>query len=86
MMRSLATAAQDRIEIQTSATGRFEIPNWNPAERDEIRGALLMLAAKVGPDTVERFGARGEVDPIQHLLFTAAGWGGNPREAAVYTH
>jgi hypothetical protein len=32
----------------------------------------------------ERFGARAQVDPIQHLLFTAAGWGGNPREAAVY--
>jgi hypothetical protein len=28
---------------------------------------------------------RSEVDPILHLLFTAAGWGGNPREAAVYT-
>ena len=28
---------------------------------------------------------REQVDPIQHLLFTAAGWGGNPREAAVYT-
>lgn len=44
-----------------------------------------MLAAKVGPDTAEHFGSRDEVDPIQHLLFTAAGWGGNPREAAVYT-
>ncbi|WP_129645739.1 DUF1254 domain-containing protein [Peristeroidobacter agariperforans] len=80
-----ATAAQDRIEVQTSAAGRFEIPDWSAAERDEIRSALLTLAGKAGSDSAERFGARDKVDPIQHLLFTAAGWGGNPREAAVYT-
>lgn len=35
--------------------------------------------------TERKLGARGEVGPIQRLLFTAAGWGGNPPEAAVYT-
>jgi len=30
------------------------------------------------------FGARGEVDPIRHLIGTAAGWGGKPEAAAVY--
>ena len=37
-----------------------------------------------GVATATRFGARAQVDPIEHLLYTAAGWGGNPREAAVY--
>ena len=36
-----------------------------------------------GP-TEARFGANGDVHPVQHLMATAAGWGGNPAEAAVY--
>jgi hypothetical protein len=79
-----ANAAQDRIRVQQPAKGAFEIPNWDSGGRDEIRKLLLGLAAKAGTTTEERFGARDEVDPIQHLLTTAAGWGGNPREAAVY--
>lgn len=30
------------------------------------------------------FGRKNEVDPVQHLIGTAAGWGGNPRAAALY--
>ena len=30
------------------------------------------------------FGARGEVDPNQHLLGAAFGWGGNPQRGAMY--
>ena len=80
-----ANGAQDRIQVKQAERGRFAIPNWDAAARDQIREALLVLAAKSGASTEERFGAREQVDPIQHLLFTAAGWGGNPREAAVYT-
>jgi para-nitrobenzyl esterase len=80
-----ANAAQDRILVKQNAKGSFQIPNWDATERDRIREALLVLAAKSGITTEERFGAREQVDPIPHLLFTAAGWGGNPREAAVYT-
>jgi hypothetical protein len=79
-----ANAAQDRIKTLQAARGAFEIPNWDAAARTEIRNALLALAARAGATTEERFGARTAVDPIQHLLMTAAGWGGNPREAAVY--
>jgi hypothetical protein len=79
-----ANAAQDRIRVQQAATGKFEIPNWDVAERDEIRKLLLALAARAGTTAEERFGTRDTVNPIQHLLTTAAGWGGNPRAAAVY--
>jgi hypothetical protein len=79
-----ANAAQDRIRVQQAATGKFEIPNWDAAGRDEIRKLLLALAARAGTTTDERFGTRDTVNPIQHLLTTAAGWGGNPRAAAVY--
>lgn len=30
------------------------------------------------------FGTRQVVDPVAHLIGTATGWGGNPRDAAVY--
>jgi hypothetical protein len=81
-----ANALQDRIEIrQPGGPGRFEVPNWDPASQKKIRDALLVLASMSGSGPTEkRFGARGEVDPVQHLLATAAGWGGNPAEAAVY--
>jgi hypothetical protein len=79
-----ANALQDRIKTLQAASGSFEIPNWDATARTEIRNALLALAARAGTTTEERFGARAAVDPIQHLLMTAAGWGGNPREAAVY--
>ena len=79
-----ANAAQDLIKIKQPAIGRFEIPNWDSAARDQLRQAILFLAMNNGTGHAERFGARSQVDPIEHLLFTAAGWGGNPREAAVY--
>jgi hypothetical protein len=79
-----ANTAQDGIQSRQRTRGRFEIPKWNADDRDEIRASLLKLAAKAGASDGERFGARAEVDPIQHLLAAAAGWGGNPRAAAVY--
>ena len=30
------------------------------------------------------FGRKDQVDPVQHLLGTAAGWGGNPRTTPLY--
>ena len=30
------------------------------------------------------FGAKDEVDPVRHLIGTAAGWGGNPDKDAIY--
>lgn len=30
------------------------------------------------------FGTKGKVDPVRHLIGTAAGWGGNPDKDATY--
>jgi hypothetical protein len=79
-----ANALQDQIQVQQAAVGTFEVPNWDPVSHKRIRDALLALAGMSGATTEPAFGARGAVDPVQHLLVTAAGWGGNPREAAVY--
>ena len=32
----------------------------------------------------DAFGAKGQVDPVRHLIGTAAGWGGNPDKDATY--
>jgi len=79
-----ANAAQDEIVTRQAKVGEFKIPAWDSVSRDEVRSALLVLAAHSGSDDGERFGLRNEVDPVTHLLGTAAGWGGNPNAAAVY--
>jgi hypothetical protein len=81
-----ANELQDRIVVkQPGGPGKFAVPSWDPVSQKKIRDALLVLASASGSGPTERrFGAKGEVDPIQHLMATAAGWGGNPAEAAVY--
>ena len=76
-------ALQDAIKVSQKETGKFEVPNWDQASQKRIRDALLVLSAST--DGFKRaFGAKGQVDPIRHLLGTAAGWGGNPDQDATY--
>ena len=79
-------ALQDAIKVeQPGGPGKFEIPDWDPASLKGVRDALLALAAANGGiDSARMFGLKGEVDPVQHLIGTAAGWGGNPPNAALY--
>lgn len=78
-------ALQDAIAIDQKAKGTFEVPAWDQASLTKLREALLkVVAANGGVDSSRMFGRRGEVDPVQHLLGTAAGWGGNPPHAAIY--
>ena len=76
-------ALQDAIAVKQDDLGHFEAPNWDPASRKKVRDALIALAATI-PDTKRMFGARGEVDPVRHLVGTATGWGGNPEKDATY--
>jgi len=76
-------ALQDRITVAQKATGSLDMPAWDAASHKKVRDALLSLAA-TQPDFREAFGTREAVNPIHHLLGTAAGWGGNPDKDAVY--
>ena len=76
-------ALQDAIKVEQKSTGHFEIPNWDLASQKKLREALLVLAGTI-PDTKRMFGARGEVDPVRHLIGAATGWGGNPEKDAMY--
>jgi hypothetical protein len=76
-------ALQDAIKVSQRDAGKFEVPNWDPTSQKKVRDALLVLASTI-PDFKNAFGAKGDVDPIRHLIVTAAGWGGNPDKDATY--
>jgi hypothetical protein len=73
---------QDSMVLQQAATGRLELPSWNTRELDAIRAQLNGLMPFA--DASRALGRRGAVNPLDHVIATAAGWGGNPREAATY--
>jgi hypothetical protein len=74
---------QDAIKVSQKDVGKLELPNWDQASLKEVRDALLVLA-KHTDDFKHAFGTKDEVDPIKHLIGTAAGWGGNPDKDATY--
>lgn len=74
---------QDAIKVNQRDPGKLELPNWDEASLKEVRDALLALA-KHSPSFARAFGRKGQVDPVKHLIGTAAGWGGNPDEDASY--
>ena len=76
-------ALQDAIGVEQASPGRFETPDWDQASQKKVRDALLVLATTI-PDFKKAFGTKADVDPIRHLIGTAAGWGGNPDKDATY--
>lgn len=78
----IANGVQDAIKIEQAGAGKFELPTWDKTSQGKAREALSALGALGG--TVNRFGRKEDVDPFDHLIGTAIGWGGNPRSAADY--
>lgn len=76
-------ALQDAIKVSQKATGKFEPPNWDTASQKKVRDALLVLGSTL-PDFKKAFGTKDQVDPVRHLIATAAAWGGNPDKDATY--
>lgn len=78
-------ALQDALKVEQERSGKFEIPEWDPESLKRIRNALnSLVAANGGIDSARMFGRKDKVDPVQHLLGTASGWGGNPVTDAYY--
>lgn len=74
---------QDGIEIRATRTEEFVLPDYDEASLTKTRTALLSLADGL-PDFRDAFGTSTEVDPVRHLVGTAAGWGGLPGYEAHY--
>jgi len=74
---------QDQLKLAAGSSRPFEIPDYDSASLNETRQALLQLARRLTGFT-RMFGKRDEVDPVRHLIGTAAGWGGLPTTEAAY--
>jgi hypothetical protein len=74
---------QDAIKVNQKVAGQFEIPRWDQASQKKVRDALLVLGSTI-PDFKKAFGTKEQVDPVRHLIGTAAAWGGNPDKDATY--
>ncbi|WP_199778142.1 DUF1214 domain-containing protein [Achromobacter spanius] len=79
---ALANQAQDAIKMTQTSMGKLELPEWDPVTQTKARDALETLGS-LG-NTPRMFGNQADVDPIDHLIGAAVGWGGNPPSAAVY--
>jgi hypothetical protein len=78
-----ANALQDRIAVRQKSPGHFEIPEWDEVSLKKVRDATNVLAA-TRTSAKGMFGEKAKLNPIDHLLGTAFGWGGNPEAAAMY--
>ena len=76
-------ALQDQLAINANSARPFEMPDYDAASQDATRKALLELAKHLGSFD-HAFGAKRDVDPVRHLIATAAGWGGLPDQEARY--
>jgi hypothetical protein len=76
---------QDQFKLSAGSAQPFEMPDYDEPSFTETRKALLAL----GKGTMgfsDAFGTRDEVNPIHHLIATAAGWGGLPVTEAYYVN
>lgn len=74
---------QDQIGLTAQESNEFVLDDYDQESLTATRTALLALADGL-PDFRGSFGQRGEVDPVRHLIGTAAGWGGLPGYEAHY--
>ena len=78
-----AHAMQDAVKVEQADIGKLELPNWDKQGVETLRNAINVLSATI-TNTSTFFGEKDKLDPIHHLMGTAFGWGGNPKEAATY--
>ena len=74
---------QDQLALRAESNEAFEMPDYDGVSFNETREALLMLARNL-TGFEHTFGTRADVDPVRHLIGTAAGWGGLPSDEASY--
>jgi hypothetical protein len=74
---------QDQLQLTAESSQPYVGAGYDTASLDATREPLLALAS--GLTEFDRtFGTKDQVDPVRHLIGTAAGWGGLPTEEATY--
>jgi len=79
----IVAAIQDGLGLAAESARPFVLPEYEQVSFDSTRQAVLSLAAGV-KSARGMFGTRADVNPVHHLLGTAAGWGGLPEKEATY--
>lgn len=74
---------QDQLALTAESARPFVSPDYDTASLDATRESLLTLAAGL-TGFHSMFGRPDQVDPVRHLIGTAAGWGGLPSDEAAY--
>ena len=78
-----AHTVQDGFAVLAPSAQPFELPDYDEMSFTATRQALLELAR--GLHSFEHaFGTRDTVDPVRHLIASAAAWGGLPDDEAMY--
>jgi hypothetical protein len=78
-------ALQDGLGLRAGSAQPLAMPDYAQESFGKVRDALLTLAGTMG-GFAGAFGRADEVDPVKHLLGTAAGWGGLPEHEAYYVN
>jgi hypothetical protein len=74
---------QNQLNVSAASARPFELRAYETGSFDRTRNALLGLAADQA-SFGSSFGRQEDVDPVHHLIGTAAGWGGLPDAEATY--
>jgi hypothetical protein len=76
---------QDAVSFEQADIGKFEVPDWNKDEVEQMRHTAQVIASTV-TDAGKMFGKKEELDPVYWMLGAAIGWGGLPAAAASYVN
>ncbi len=74
---------QDELSLSLKSSRPYLCAEYDEVSHTTTRNALLTLAAGLA-DFRRAFGAADAVDPMRHLVGTAAGWGGLPETEAQH--
>ena len=80
---AIVNALQDLLAIDAKSSRPFEMPDYDGDSFDATRNAVLELGKHLSSFD-HAFGSKEDVDPVRHLIGTAAGWGGLPDREARY--
>jgi len=76
---------QDAVKFEQADVGKFEVPDWNKEEVEQMRATINVVGGTV-TDATKFFGRKESLDPVYWMLGAALGWGGLPAEAAFYAN